>query len=331
MKKNNYTEPRDIIPLPKVVAELFSSRKHRLHHALWHGLRDYWNNSNQLDEVRKNKIKNLNWEPLRPALSWKKDGWVPNLSNGSGEDFLFMHRKMILDFDNAMIKSGNDPNIGWSLIPEPGHSETRYPGIQVPKEWSLPSELEWLERRFASVKSDTFYWSRIRWWDRKFHNPIFLRTLTLGELGSLLETSVHNDLHMRWASQPVDPVTGELLIMGRNENDIDPKWDVISYDFLGETYSSQVNPIFWRLHKWVDSIIDEWFNAHNSHNSNSIEITEYKNVVWFKKGTWVKVAKPWSSPDNHHAHSIEQMEEVFEILFPSNKVTEEGLSPKNWF
>jgi len=323
------------IALPTKVAELFASRNHRLHHALWHGLRDYWNNGNIVSKTAKEEITKLNWNPPRPALEWNRDGWTPLTLNGSGIDFLFMHREMIIEFDAAMKKEGVSSDIGWKLIPEPGRTEATHPGISVPPVWELPAPIKWLERRFAAVKSDEFYWSRMRWWDRQFHDHGYLRTVSLGQLGSLLETSVHNNMHMRWASQPFDPETGKALIMGRSEDDMSSKWDDIKYDFLGETYSSQVNPIFWRLHKWVDNIIDEWFKAHESQKSGSVKQIELNGISWFESRDWVEVNTPWSAPSAHAHHDIERMEKVFELLFQNNDKLSSDSSmidkPMTWF
>lgn len=335
--KSNIKSSINPIALPLKVAELFASRNHRLHHALWHGLRDYWNNESLVSELAKVEITKLYWNPPRPSLKWNRDGWIPLTTNGSGIDFLFMHREMILEFDEAMKKEGADPDIGWKLIPEPGRPESTHPGISVPPTWELPESLKWLERRFKAVKSDEFYWSRMRWWDRDFHDHRYLRNLTLGELGSLIETSVHNDMHMRWAGTPIDPETGKPTVMGRPENSMDKKWDNVKYDFIGETYSSQVNPIFWRLHKWVDSIIDEWFIAHNSFEQGRVKRKTIDGIPWFESTDWVENDSPWSAPSKHAHHDIPTMEKVFELLFPADEqkflesTDEKVRIPMTWF
>ncbi|QHT65337.1 hypothetical protein GXP67_00935 [Rhodocytophaga rosea] len=327
MNNHNFVEQSNSIPLLESVTHLFASRMHRLHHALWHGLRDEWD---KLSESKKKEIENLNWVPPRPALKHLRGGWMPYTKNGSGIDFLYMHREMILEFDNAMIASNNDPNIGWDVIPEPG----RYKEFAIPNEWELPENLKWLERRFKIVKSDDFYWSRMRWWDRQFHDHSFLNKITLGELGALLETSVHNDMHMRWASQPKDPENGNLLSLGREPNDINKKWDAVEYNFLGETYSSHVNPIFWRLHKWVDSIIDEWYLAHKNISDTRVKTVKLNSIDWFEKGEWVEINDPWSSPSMHAHHDVSTMEKVYKILFESTSLTKSMINseiPSNWF
>ena len=324
------------IDLPVPVAALFAARHHRLHHALWHGLRDFWKHSSTSEDTRA-AITSLGWMPPRPALRWYAGGWMPDTLNGSGVDFLYMHREMIAEFDQEMKNAGADSNVGWEVIPEPGRSAETHPGIEVPPTWNLPDELKWLERRFQMVKSDEFFWSRMRWWDREFHDRAYLRTLTLGQLGSLLETSVHNDMHMRWASVPKDPKTGEELALGRPETSIDQKWDDPVYDFLGETYSSHVHPIFWRIHKWVDSIIDEWFDAHDELHPGEISKIIIDNKIlkirWFESEKWIETHEPWSSPNPHGHHDSQKMEEVYKLLFPETglAVSGSGIAPRVWF
>ena len=76
----------------------------------------------------------------------------------------------------------------------------------------------------------------------------------------MIEMTIHNAMHLRWAAcfglhssrplQPtgeVDPTKGEV---------IEARWDDTRYDFLGDTYSSHVNPIFWKLHGWIDDRIE---------------------------------------------------------------------------
>jgi len=51
---------------------------------------------------------------------------------------------------------------------------------------------------------------------------------------------------------------------------LDPEWekkfsklfDDPAYDYLGGTYSSHVNPVFFRVHGWVDDRIQTWLDAH---------------------------------------------------------------------
>ncbi|WP_434750734.1 hypothetical protein [Paenibacillus amylolyticus] len=341
---HEFLEPRDVIPLPDKVTDLVAARHHRLHHTIWHSVRNFWL---ILDDVQRDKIRALDWQPgenlenERPAIS---EIGTPFTNNGSGEDFLFMHRQMINEVNSLL----EEPIRGWPSIPAPGplviepnyqepNLKLRPPGnpdgFTLPPAWFDPTD-ETTNRRIMTLKTDEHYWSRMRWWDREFKNPQYLSTLSLGQLGSLIEWTVHNDMHMRWASVPRDPSTGDPISSGRQDEDIDPKWDNPKYDFLGEFYSSHVNPVFWRLHGWVDERINDWFKAHNQSHLGEVESEEIDGVTWFKKGKWVQNAHPWVGPAHSH-HDVGKMEEVNKILFNSNQTLRQKLTHRTkkltWF
>lgn len=319
-------------PLPPAVAAVFAERGHRLQHVVWHSVRGMWPTLN--DEKRR-RIETLGWKPPRVATEYLRgQSSRPVITNGSGEDFLFMHRQMIVLFRDLMRRAGESPDVAWVVPPQPGDAE------DAPPAWEIPANRV-LERRIRALKTDEYYWSRLRWWDRDFKDPSHLRTLSLGELGSLIEFSMHNDMHMRWSAQPADPDTGRPG-QGRPSWDIDRRWDRPAYDYLGEFYSSHVNPFFWRLHGWVDDRIDDWFRAHEEAHPGEITRIEHGGVQWFAAGKWVVASDPWSGPGSHGAHgnhgghdehaghgehgghgnhgggddNIRAMEEVVGILFP---------------
>ncbi|URJ43645.1 hypothetical protein MF628_003278 [Paenibacillus polymyxa] len=344
--KHEFLEPSHVIPLPENVLSMLSTRMHRLHHSVWHSVRDRWT---RLDETKKNEIRKRGWQPgeiddERPSITPYED---PIVLNGSGEDFLFMHRKMIMHVNSMMT----EPIKGWSVIPAPGPyliepkfdngNISVFPpgnpdGFTVPPLWITGNEE--FDRRNAQLKSDGHYWSRMKWWDRNFKNFQYLATLTLYELGSLIEWSVHNDMHIRWASVPRDKGLVPIST-GRDERDIDAlKWDRTSYDFLGDTYSAHVNPVFWRLHGWVDDRINDWFEAHETVHRGQIEKIQIDGVPWFKSDKWVFNDRPWDGPIHSHSddHSIAKMEEVNEIIYGVKPQSFEldqhrSVPPLTWF
>ena len=239
--------------LPNAVVVEMAKREHRMQHYLWHAIRNSWI---RLTPSQRQEIKNIDpmWEPPRPVLD-KRGNIIRD--NNSGEDFLYMHREMIAQVNSILARTG-DPNYpkieGWINVPMPG--DTDYP---VP-------ELEGLE----DVKSDSFYNNVLLAWEMMYRSSDYLRSVTLGQLGSDIEFTIHNNMHMRWAGpspvgyRPSTPIA----------QPIDKRWDSPAYDFLGDTYSSHVNPIFWKLHGWVDNRIEDW--------KKSNEITD--EIKW--KGTW---------------------------------------------
>ena len=237
--------------LPNQVIIEMAKRHHRIHHYLWHEVRNNWLDYN---DVIKNELRNMGWEPPRPALS-KSDPVTGDqtaiLDNFSGEDFLFMHREMI-KLVNEILTQVSDPQYpkveGWKIIPRPGDLD--YP---VPPAWDGADPI------FATTKSDEFFNTRFLPWEIRYTDPSFLSQITLGELGSRLEFSIHNMMHLRWSSQP----TVERPLTDPTDPDIiDFQFDDPSYNYLADTYSSHVIPIFWKLHGWIDDRIEDWKNAH---------------------------------------------------------------------
>jgi hypothetical protein len=68
---------------------MLASKSHRLKHPVWHTARREWND---LQEESKKKIHNLGWGVDRPPFTKER---ALDHGNGAGEDFLYMHRKMI--------------------------------------------------------------------------------------------------------------------------------------------------------------------------------------------------------------------------------------------
>jgi hypothetical protein len=100
------------------------------------------------------------------------------------------------------------------------------------------------------TKSSEFFYNVMRSIAIIFYTTTILGTLSLGALGNLIEFTIHNSMHNRWANYNgailPDPKTG--VLKQRDTFDFDPMWDDPKNDYLGEFYSSHVNPLFWRLH-----------------------------------------------------------------------------------
>lgn len=311
--------------LPAPVVAHFADKVHRLQHAVWHGVREIWD---ELSPDDQQKLKDLDWqvEGNRTALI-SDQKTRPDLENGSGEDFLFFHRQMVDHYRMMMMDLGVK-TLEWPEVPQPGSGGSASPD-SVPDAWSIPEATNF-ERRVVVLKSDDFFWSRMRWWEVEFKKKSYLATLTLGELGALLQYSIHNDMHIRWSGTPRDPDTNAIITLGRPDWDVSDKWDNPRYDWLGEFYSSHVNPVFWRLHGWINDRIEDWAAAHEWKQPRSIRRIKLGGVNWFETGEWVQVDYPWVWPRSlggidggmgddtpeMRAKKIESMKKVMAILFP---------------
>lgn len=297
------------------VIEKMASRASRLHHFLWHQLRDTWETPEEeggMSTEQKKIIEDCGWKPERASI--KNSTWL--LWNDSGVDFLFMHRQMIKVVNEITKENqGDSANFkaleGWSRIPTP--SDTSSP---VPQAWELYGDL--YSERLKNLKTDVYYYALIREWERKFRDQKFLKGIFLGELGARIESTIHNDMHMRWCDRPWDArTTKQELSLGRPDDSIDKIWDNPKYNWLGDVYSSHVNPTFWKLHGWVDDCIKAWYEANK--DDFNIEMFQYRNVTWFK-GNLVGTDNPWtggidfSHMQKQHLHERHHNEEVMEKI-----------------
>lgn len=191
-----------------------------------------------------------------------------------------MHRRMIADVDDILAEVGDPEYVrveGWPTVPAPG--DTEYP---VPPPFAVPGNPGFTDAIEFAKGADVY--DEILQWEAHFTDPVALRGMTLGRLGASIEYSIHNRLHLRWAAPSAayrpdgDPF------------DVDSGWDDADYDWLADTYSAHVNPIFWKLHGWVDARIDGWMDTNGLTGP----------VPW-------SFDPPWIGPADHeggHRHTV---------------------------
>ncbi len=269
--KNNFF-PFRTVKLPSHVIKSLSSRSMRIHHYLFHSIRNLWNS---LSPSQKTVLFSKGWAPPRPALDKNKRYYR---NNNSGEDFLYMHRKMIEDVNN-MLSQGNYTYgkrvVGWTRIPAP--NDQNFP---VPPVYAGRNSEE--TRMIANSKTDEFYYNNLLPVENNLKNPNYLRNLTLGQLGAMIEFEIHNPMHLRWSSKLLN--YREEVTPFWDVDKIGSKWDSPFYDWMFDSYSSHVNVVFWKLHGWIDDKINEWQMANN-----------VDTIHW--KGTWM-------GPPGDDGHSV---------------------------
>ncbi|HEU4407726.1 MAG TPA: hypothetical protein VFS43_20850 [Polyangiaceae bacterium] len=324
--KRDFLPPREIpgVALIPEAVQMLSSRRHRLQHAVWHTVRTRWQ-ALKGDAKAVAEIEKRGWWPKRPPFL---DTRALDLEHGAGEDFLFMHRKMILMLRDVYARAGKPAPQGWSALPAADVPQTVYKEATASENKTFifdPDASGFMAPPPARddeddrlMKSPSFLSGVMRPLQTLFTSPRLLSGLTLGQLGNLLEFTIHGWMHLRWTYTTYDPKTGEPI--GRSTLfDIDKKWDVPSNDDLGDFYSSHVHPTFWRLHGWIDDRIEDWARANATH----IKATTIDGVPWFEAdGRLVTVKEPfyWPSGGHHHHHGggeeadVHVMEEVMQIM-----------------
>jgi hypothetical protein len=213
---------------------------------------------------------------------------------------------------------GIDPAVrSWSRVPQPtfpvsfdagalASSAGNVDGNALADAWVVPGDPNTTAWLVELRKTSTLY-SRFAAWETLYTDPRYLATVSLAELGSRIEFTIHNWMHMRWAAEPRDPNPdaskhGLPVPEGRLPLDFDTKWLSPEYDYLGETFSSHVNPIFWRLHGWVDDRIGDWFKAQEAVRPGSIKPKQVDGVDWFEADKkWVLIDQPWEGLKDPHA------------------------------
>jgi hypothetical protein len=243
-----------ITNFPKSLINAMAQRESRYHHYLWHNIREGWNrfsNSSQ-DALRK-----LGWAPPRPGRSYDKDGVASAIpENGSGEDFLYMHRQMIAQAKDILKENKESYQLtSWSSIPAPDNDN--YP---VPPPYNIPGDPS-LTSYTNFRKTDEYYDDTMQSMAKFLTDPVNLRNMTLSELGAKIELNIHSWMHMRWSSASsygYRPTNKSAI-----PANFDKKWDDPQYNWMGDTYASHVNPYFWKLHGWVDDRIEDWRKANN--------------------------------------------------------------------
>ena len=353
--KRDFVEPRDIpgVALTTSTIAMLSSKWHRLWHATWHTLRAQW--PNFVDQATRDQITKLGWGVGRPPRKSKDAGSGLILDNGAGEDFLFMHRWMINMVREDYAGQGIAPPTPWKPIPSPRSAQLVYSPatnsagvVEFKKNLAasgnmVPPTGDW-------AKSQEYFSTVMHQWENQFTSAATLASLSLGALGNLLEFTIHNAMHNRWMTPARDPDTGAVIIDpetggpgGRPTFDFSDKWGSPKYDYLGEFYSSHVNPVFWRLHGWVDDRIDDWFNAQESARPGKIQRRKLHGVDWFEVNSpFVMVGEPFvgvsleghGMPGGHAGHeghdhhgSDPQAAEVETMLKVMSLIENDGKKP----
>ena len=119
-----------------------------------------------------------------------------------------------------------------------------------------------------------------------------------------MEMTLHDWLHMCWASVPRDPLNGAPVPFARDPADFALRWFGPENDFLGDPFSSHVNPVFWGFHGWIDDRIEDWYRAQERYHPGQVRRMQVNGVDWFAPGRWVEVDDPWLGPDTHGCSTV---------------------------
>ncbi len=256
-------------------------RAHRTQHALWHAIRGGLGAG---DTEKVIQAFGSPWGNSRPLCPVPENNASAGDYNAVGEDFLYMHHQMVMMLRAAFTAAGVKCVRGWDHIPDPA-------------KWPVPDYVD------SGAKGENAF-SQLRSWDSYISDPThshkWLSSLSLSQLGWAVEFTIHNYLHMRYATaRPAKPFQAS-----KPENDgaqvpLDGKfpagwvYDKPGYDWLADPYGAATNPIFWKIHGYIDHIIELWLATQpksREHPTGLKRISEDckgENDCYEWKGLWV--------------------------------------------
>jgi hypothetical protein len=234
----------DVSPAQQsVIDRVMGNHGHRLYHFLWHATRNSWAS---LNRGERKIIQSIDPEWGKNAPLCPADRKYSGEADVAGEEFLLMHHKMVAHLQSALAKQALPCIQAWKTIPE--KNDAHFPVPKVEGDDSKTDE--------TGV--------RLRSWEAKFRDPTFLKGKSLSYVGMMIESSIHNTMHMRWADAPKKgddfaPTDQSFTVKTLLD---DSPYDGPEFHWLGNPYSAHLNPVFWKLHGWVDDTVRAWVEAN---------------------------------------------------------------------
>ena len=111
-----------------------------------------------------------------------------------------MHRQLIARVNGILAEVG-DPSYpqveGWVQLPGP--DDIDYP---VPPPWFDSGALPIRNRYVVRMKTDVVLEKNFRHWAKTVSDPVFLRSVSLGTLGALIDYFLVDPVRRRWSAAP---------------------------------------------------------------------------------------------------------------------------------
>jgi hypothetical protein len=229
----------------KIINELFGTRAHRMQHALWHAVRSGLTPQDTQSVIT---AFGSQWKEGHPLCPPPQNNADDVSYNPTGEDFLYMHHEMVMMLRFQLTAKGQKCITPWTTIPEA-------------KEWPIKGELK-------GPKTDNAL-KLLKGWDAFIQNEKWMSQVSLSQLGWALEFTLHNNLHMRYADDRPAP----KFRATKPEDDGAPmpkdgvfpagwNFDDVAYNWLADPYGAALNPVFWKIHGYVDHALALWLKAH---------------------------------------------------------------------
>jgi hypothetical protein len=282
------------------INELMRSRGHRTQHALWHATRAGIPADKVQQEIHAYGASWKSGHPLCPPPG--QDDTAADY-NPTGEDFLFMHHQMVGAVQEEMMTLGLPCIRPFESIPQEN-------------DWPFP------DADRTGPKSPKALTVLLNW-EHYFLTPGRLERLSLSQLGWALEFSIHNNLHMRFATtQPPAGFEGASQTGGAPlplDGKFPANWqyDNPGYNWLADPYGAALNPTFWKIHGFVDQMLTRWLKA-NGYQTVAVDCKGNKSCYQWH-GTWTGEMK-MAGPDEANQRSVATVGTGMSSIDPATEV-----------
>ncbi len=259
------------------MAAMMAKPEVRAWHFLWHGIRNSWPS---LSEDERNDIR------TRLGKDWDAEAGGTGNADEKGEEFLHMHHAMLGALRSHL---GDQMYEAWLEPPKP--DDAKYPVPQAQD----PTLKKYFDARYKTLMT----------WHKRAIDEKWVKTQSLSEYGLWLEANLHNNMHMTWAHPTqwytsYEPSMEEIMSQPNKY----PAFNHPSNNSLAGTYTSHVNPNFYRLHGYVDARIQTWLKAHDFDKIAEI-CPAYDSKCYQWKRTWDGGIPAAITDVASHQHSID--------------------------
>lgn len=242
----------------KKMGEMMATPEVRAWHFLWHGIRNSWEYMSPEEKAEVRKNLGVEWDHEKGGTGDPKQ---------RGEEFLHMHHKM---FEALKEHLGDQMYDSWTQPPAPDDAKYPMPGYVDPNTRNYYNSVS---RQLAN-------------YHRQATDAGRLKNMSLSQFGLWLEDGMHNLMHNTWA-HPTQWYTsyGPELQQVISSPDQYPMFSHPSNNSLVGTYTSHTNPIFYRLHGYIEARVQSWLDA-NGYKTIADKCEPQDKTCYQWKRTW---------------------------------------------
>lgn len=230
---------------------VFGHPDYRFWYYLYFATRNAWPKISQRDQEMLVAVS-PHWQIPQAAVP--DSSQIKSKDHLAGESYLFVHHGLVLEMRDILSEAGQPCMSSWPAIPDP-RSTANPEEAALAKDYPVPAAGSSPSKSPAAVGS-------MKSWEKKLKNRGFLKSITLNELGIIIETKIASPTMLRFSAIESKRGIRPRIAAKDDVQNANWAWNQSDYDLLSDTYSALVNPVFWKIHGEMDSILFRWLKAN---------------------------------------------------------------------